>query len=465
MTADDVAYLSISELASRIANKQLSPIEVTEALLARIERHDGPLNSYITVMAESARDAAGRAEKAVGAGRPLGPLHGVPIGIKDLYATKGVRTTFACAAFADWVPDYDASAVERLVGAGAVIIGKLNMHEAAAGSSSLVSHAGPVRNPWNTDYVPGGSSGGSAAAVAAGLAYGALGSDTAMSIRHPAAYCGIVGLKPTYGRVSKHGALTLAWSLDHVGPMTRTVRDAALMLQVMAGHDVRDSASRDLPVPNYMTALDGNIRGLRIGVPRAHFFEGCDETTLAGVENAIVALEALGARVATCELPHAADATPVGRLILLAEAAAYHAQRMQDQPQLLSPQLRGMVTMGSMFTAVQYLQAQRTRTAITKSFIETMKQFDALVMPTTPLPACKAGDDKVHLTGPRQRNTMPFNLSGLPAISVPCGFTGNGMPIGMQIVGRPFDEATVLKVADAYERATEWHKQHPRQFL
>ena len=246
MTVDHTAYLSISELASQIARKQRSPVEVTEALLARIGRHDGAINSYITVMAESARNAAAQAEKAVREGRALGLLHGVPIALKDLFATKGVRTTFASAAFADWVPDYDASVVERLAEAGAVIIGKLNLHECAAGTSNLVSHAGPVRNPWNLDYIVGGSSGGSGAAVAAGLVYGAMGSDSAMSIRHPAAYCGIVGLKPTYGRVSKHGALALSWSLDTAGPMTRTVRDAALMLQVLAGHDIRDPSSRNL---------------------------------------------------------------------------------------------------------------------------------------------------------------------------------------------------------------------------
>jgi aspartyl-tRNA(Asn)/glutamyl-tRNA(Gln) amidotransferase subunit A len=232
--------------------------------------------------------------------------------VKDLFATRGIRTTFACAAFADWIPNYDATVLERLVDAGAIIIGKLNLHEAASGSSSLISHSGPVRNPWNPEYISGGSSGGSAAAVAAGLAYGALGSDTAMSIRHPAAYCGIVGLKPTYGRVSKHGALALAWSLDHVGPMTRTVRDAALMLRVIAGHDPRDSTSRDLPIPDYMAALNDDVRGVRIGIPRPHFFEGCSDATLAVVEKAIGVLGGLGARIENCELLHAATDDPRG---------------------------------------------------------------------------------------------------------------------------------------------------------
>jgi aspartyl-tRNA(Asn)/glutamyl-tRNA(Gln) amidotransferase subunit A len=465
MKGDEVALTSISELARRIAQRQLSPIELTENILARIESHDGILNSYITVMTESARAAAKRAEEDVRAGRPLGLLHGVPVAVKDLFATQGTLTTFACAAFADWIPAYDAAGVERLLEAGAIIIGKLNLHEAASGSSSLISHSGPVRNPWNPEYIAGGSSGGSGAAVAAGLAYGALGSDTAMSIRHPAACCGIVGLKPTYGRVSKHGALALAWSLDHVGPMTRTVRDAALMLQAIAGHDPRDSASKDLPVPDYIAGLDDGARGLRIGIPRPHFFENCTDATLAAVEQAIDVLRNLGARMEDCELPHAADAPPVSRLILLAEAAAYHAQRFRSQPELLGRDLRVLVEMGSMFTAVQYLQAQRTRHVITKAFNETMQRFDALIMPTAPLPPCKASDDNASLTAPRNRNTLPFNLTGLPAISVPCGFTADGMPIGLQIVGHPFDEAILLRIANAYEQATPWHTRHPEQFL
>lgn len=463
MTVED-PFLSMSDLASRIAEKQITCAEVTESLLSRITRYDEALNSYITVMADSARDAAAQADKAIEDGRPLGRLHGVPVAVKDLYATKGVRTTFACAAFANWVPDHDAAVIERLVAAGAIIIGKLNLHEAASGSSSLISHFGPVRNPWNTAHVAGGSSGGSGAAVAAGLAYGALGSDTAMSIRHPAAYCGIVGLKPTYGRVSKRGALALSWSLDHVGLMTRTVRDAALMLQAMAAYDPGDPASRDQPVPDYMTSLEASIRGLRVGIPRVHFFERCEGETLAAVDKAIGVLQELGAETASCELPYAEDASLVGRTILMAEAAAYHAQRLQDEPHLLGTDLRGMLGMGSMFSAVQYVQAQRTRNVIARAFAEAMRSYDVLVMPTTPLSACQASEDRANLTVPRMRNTMPFNLTGLPAVSVPCGFTEERLPIGLQIVGHAFDEATVLRCANAYERATVWSTQHPAQF-
>lgn len=461
MTNDDITSTSLSGLVQQIARGQFSPVELTERTLGRIETHDRVINSYITVMADSSRAAAKLAHEAVRAGRRLGPLHGVPIAIKDLFATKGVRTTFACAAYADWIPDYDATVVQRLVDAGAIIIGKLNLHELAAGSSSLVSHFGPVRNPWNPEYIAGGSSGGSAACVAAGLACGALGSDTVMSIRHPAACCSIVGLKPTYGRVSKYGALPLAWSLDHVGPMTRTVRDAALMLQVIAGYDPRDPASKDLPVPDYLTGLESGVRNLRIGVPRPHFFEECTASTLAAIDETIATFRSLGALIEDCELPHASDVSAAGRTIVLAEATAYHAERVRSHPDLFSPSFVLTTEAGSKLTAVQYVQAQRTREVITRAFTEAIGRFDALIMPTTPLPACKASEDVAALTWKRSRNTFPFNLTGFPAISLPCGFTDDGMPIGLQVVGRPFDEVTILRVANTYEQATRWHTMRP----
>ena len=461
MTADDTAFTSLTEIAQRIARGEVSAADVTEATLSRIETCDKVLNSYITVMADSARQAARRADADVQNGHALGALHGVPIALKDLLATKGVRTTFACAAFADFIPDDDATVVKRLTAAGAIIVGKLNLHEAAAGSSSLVSHFGPVHNPWNCDYIAGGSSGGSAACVAAGLAYGALGSDTAMSIRHPAAQCGIVGLKPTYGRVSKHGALPLSWSLDHIGPMTRTVADAALMLRVMAGHDAADPSSRDVPVGDYLTNLNGGVKGLRIGVPRRFFFEECSAPTLAAVEAAIDTLRQLGARLEDCELSHAEDAAVAARAFILAEAAAYHAERLRNTPELMTAGLRTLVESGGLLTAVQYVQAQRMRQAITQTFVETICAFDALIMPTTPLTACKASEDHPGLTVPRSRNTFPFNLTGVPAISIPCGFAPDGMPIGLQLVGRPFDEAMLLRIAQAYEQATDWHTRRP----
>jgi aspartyl-tRNA(Asn)/glutamyl-tRNA(Gln) amidotransferase subunit A len=412
-------------------------------------------------MADSAREAAREVDATARAGKPLGPLHGVPIALKDLYATKDVRTTFACAAFADWTPDYDATVVTRLKQAGAIIIGKQNMHEAAAGSSSLVSHFGPVRNPWNVDYIAGGSSGGSAAALAAGLAAGALGSDTAMSIRQPAAYCGVVGLKPTFGRVSKHGALTLSWSLDHAGPMARSSRDAALLLQAIAGFDPQDPSSADIEVPDYLSALTGDLTGLRIGIPRRHFFEQCSPDVLAALELAIETLRRLGATVSDCELPAPEDTLMFGRAILRIEASAYHAERLSKRPELLSPGLRDMVEGGAQFSAVQYLQAQRVRNVLSQEFARAMEPFDALVTPTTPWPAERVAEDQPSKTGPRMRNTMPFNFAGLPAISTPCGFDERGLPIGLQVVGHSFDEATTLRIADAYELATEWIRRRP----
>lgn len=458
---DDLAYLGVAEAANAIAQGDLSARVLTDHLLARIEAIDPFLNTYITVMSESAREAAQNADVAVRAGRPLGPLHGVPIALKDLYATKGVRTTFACAAFADWTPEEDATVVKKLKASGAIILGKQNMHEAAAGSSSLVSHFGAVRNPWSLDHVAGGSSGGSAAALAAGLGPGALGSDTAMSIREPAAYCGVVGLKPTFGRVSKFGVLTLSWSLDHAGPMARSSRDATLLLQVIAGYDPKDASSVDVDVPNYLSALTDDIRGLRIGAPRRHFFEECSPATLASVEQAIGTLRHLGAIVSDCNLPDPEETLMLGRAILRIEAAAYHADRFREHPERLSPGLRDMVEGGSQFTAVQYLQAQRIRTLLTQQISAAMQPFDALITPTTPQPPEWIQEDKPSLTGPRMRNTMPFNFTGLPAVSTPCGFSEDGLPIGLQIVGRAFDEATVLQIADAYERATDWARKRP----
>ncbi|MBV8794692.1 MAG: Asp-tRNA(Asn)/Glu-tRNA(Gln) amidotransferase GatCAB subunit A [Hyphomicrobiales bacterium] len=461
MSADALAYVGVAEAASKIAEGRLSAVELIERLLERIEAVDPILNSYITVMADSAREAAREADVTARAGKPLGPLHGVPIALKDLYATKDVRTTFACAAFADWTPDYDATVVTRLKQAGAIIIGKQNMHEAAAGSSSLVSHFGPVRNPWNVDYIAGGSSGGSAAALAAGLAAGALGSDTAMSIRQPAAYCGVVGLKPTFGRVSKHGALTLSWSLDHAGPMARSSRDAALLLQTIAGFDPQDPSSADIEVPDYLSALTGDLTGLRIGIPRRHFFEQCSPAVLAALELAIETLRRLGATVSDCELPAPEDTLMFGRAILRIEASAYHAERLSKRPELLSPGLRDMVEGGAQFSAVQYLHAQRIRNVLSQEFARAMEPYDALVTPTTPWPAERIAEDQPSKTGPRMRNTMPFNFAGLPAISTPCGFDERGLPIGLQVVGHSFDEATTLRIADAYELATEWIRRRP----
>jgi aspartyl-tRNA(Asn)/glutamyl-tRNA(Gln) amidotransferase subunit A len=461
MTDQDLAFASIAELAPRLAARELSPVEVTEASLARIEQLEPRLNAFITVMAESARAAARAAEAAIMAGDHLGPLHGIPVGIKDLYATQGVATTYGSPLFADWVPGFDAAAVERLKRAGAVPIGKTNLHELAYGSTSANAHYGPVHNPWRADHHPGGSSGGSAAAVAAGMAYAAMGSDTGASIRQPAACCNLVGIKPTFGRVSKFGALPLAWSQDHAGPLTRTVRDAALVLQVLAGHDPRDPTSVPRAVPDFTATLEEGIRGRKIGVARAFFFDECDPEVAAAVEAALAVLENQGAIVEEIALPDMAAAFPVGTITIVVEGAAYHAADLRERPELFSDELRASFELGSFYTAVDYVQAQRLRHHLMIETERALAGFDAVIMPTSPVPATPIEGTPPEHAMLRPRNTMPFNVLGLPALSVPCGFTAGGLPIGLQIVGKAFDEAGILRIAHAYEQATDWHRRRP----
>jgi aspartyl-tRNA(Asn)/glutamyl-tRNA(Gln) amidotransferase subunit A len=461
MTDQDLAFASIAELAPRLAAREISPVEVTEAALARLEQLEPRLNAFITVTAESARHAARAAEAAIMAGHWQGPLHGVPVAIKDLYATRGVVTTFGSPLYADWVPDFDAAAVEQLKRAGAVLLGKTNLHELAYGSTSANAHYGPVHNPWRLDHHPGGSSGGSSAAVAAGLAYGAMGSDTGASIRQPAACAGIVGIKPTFGRLSKFGALPLAWSQDHAGPLTRTVRDAALMLQALAGHDPRDPNSVARPVPDLTAGIDRGVAGKRIGVVRAFFFEDCAADVVAAVDAALEVFENLGAQVEEIDLPDMAAAFTVGTITIAVEGAAYHAADLRERPELFSDELRAAFELGGFYRGVDYVQAQRLRRQLMDATERTMAGFDAVVMPTSPVPATPIAGSPPEHAMLRPRNTMPFNVLGLPAISVPCGFTADGLPVGLQIAGKAFDEAGVLQIAHAYEQATDWHRRRP----
>jgi aspartyl-tRNA(Asn)/glutamyl-tRNA(Gln) amidotransferase subunit A len=461
MTSDELVYASIAELAPRLAAKELSPVEVTEAALARIERLEPSVNAFIKVTAESARHAARAAEAAILAGNHLGPLHGIPIGIKDLYATSGVATTYGSPLYADWVPDFDAAAVERLKRAGAVLVGKTNLHELAYGSTSANAHYGAVHNPWRLDHHPGGSSGGSSAAVAAGMVYGAMGSDTGASIRQPAACVGVVGIKPTFGRVSKYGALPLSWSQDHAGPLTRTVRDAALILQALAGHDSRDPTSVQRPVPDFTAGLDAGIKGVRIGIARDFFFEDCDPEVVAAVEAALAVLEGQGAVLEEVALPDMAAAYTIGTITIAVEGAAYHAANLRERPEAFSDELRASFELGSFYSGVDYVQAQRLRRQLMVAGARAMAGFAAVVMPTSPVAATPIASSPPEHAMLRPRNTMPFNVLGLPAISVPCGFTSGGLPIGLQIAGHAFDEAGVLRVAQAYEQATDWHERRP----
>ena len=461
MTDGDLAFASIADLAPRLAARDISPVEVTDAALARLEQLEPKLNAFITVTAESARHAARAAEAAIQAGHYLGPLHGIPVAIKDLFATRGVATTFGSPLYAEWVPDFDAAAVEQLKRAGAVLLGKTNLHELAYGSTSANAHYGPVHNPWRLDHHPGGSSGGSSAAVAAGVAYGAMGSDTGASIRQPAACTGIVGIKPTFGRLSKFGALPLAWSQDHAGPLTRTVRDAALMLQALAGHDPRDPSSVDRPVPDFTAASDDGVAGLRIGVARAFFFEHCAADVAAAVDAALQVFEDLGARVEETLLPDMAAAYTAGTVTIAVEGAAVHAADLRERPGLFSDELRAAFELGSFYSGVDYVQAQRLRRHVMQATERAMADYDAVVMPTSPVPATPIAGTPPEHAMLRPRNTMPFNVLGLPAISVPCGFTRDGLPVGLQIVGKAFDEAGVLRIAHAYEQATDWHRRRP----
>ncbi|MBI1886054.1 MAG: Asp-tRNA(Asn)/Glu-tRNA(Gln) amidotransferase subunit GatA [Chloroflexi bacterium] len=462
MKADELQALTLAEAARLIAGRELSPRELTEECLERIEAVEPKLNAFITVTADEALEAARRAEGAIAAGEYRGPLHGIPVGLKDLFATRGVRTTAGSKIMADHVPDEDATVVRRLKEAGAVIVGKLNLHEFAFGATSVNPHYGPVRNPWDTGRIAGGSSGGSAAAVAAGECLAALGTDTGGSIRIPSSLCGIVGLKPTYGRVSRYGVVPLSWALDHVGPMCRTVEDAALVLGAIAGADPLDPSAADVVVPRFESRLDGDVKGLRLGVPREYFFDNVDAEVEAAVRGAVAVLEELGASVREVSLPHL-EATPHAvNAIMLPEALAYHQAWLKERPGDYGEDVRLRLELGATYPAVHYVQAQRTRSLIVEEWGRVFEEIDLLVTPATPIPAAAIGEAELTTTLALIRFTNPFNLSGQPAVSLPCGLTKTGLPIGLQLVGRWWDEATVLRAAHAYERANQWHKVRPK---
>ena len=456
----DATKLGLSEASELVRTKKVSPVELTQACLKRIERENPSLNTFITVTAETALAQAREAGAEIQGGKWKGPLHGIPVALKDLVDTAGVPTTAASALFKDRIPTQDAEIVRRLKAAGAVLLGKLNMHEFAFGGSSVISAFGPVRNPWQPEFSTGGSSGGSAAAVAAGLCFGAIGSDTGGSIRQPAGYCGIVGLKPTYGRVSTRGVIPLSWSLDHLGPMTRRVRDAALMLQALAGYDAEDTTSVNLPVPDYAEAL-GKKTSFRLGVPRAYFYEELNPEIQAALTAALTTLEKLTAEKRDIEVPTGNEASlPV----LFAEAYAYHQENIAKHPELYHPVTLKRIRGGAEITASAYIAARREIDQLRRATTKIFENVDIVVTPTSPVPPFKISDLLGDLDSMRAkeilmlRNTRPFNALGLPTISVPCGFTSAGLPIGMQLTGPAGGEAAVLSLAHSYEQATEWHK-------
>ena len=455
-------YLTIAEASALIRRHELSPVELTRAFLERIETLNDRLGAYVTVTAESALKDARAAESAIVQGEYRGPLHGIPVAHKDLYATEGIRTTCQSLVLLDWVPDHDATTVARLKEAGTLLLGKLAMTEFAA-SGPTDKPFPPARNPWNVDYNPGGSSSGSAAAVAAGLCIGALGSDTGGSIRNPASLCGVVGLKPTYGRVSRYGVVPLSWSLDHCGPLTWTVQDAALMLQALAGHDPKDPASSRLPVPDYSSALKGDVKGMVLGIPRRFFFDpqGMDSETLAAVEKAIEVLEQLGASTKVVDIPSLDYMLEACLCIHDSECYAYHEPNLKSQPHNYNEALRRHLRSAALYSAADYIQAQRVRALVKQEFDQVMTQVDALVTPMMIRPAWRFDQLDLDTASRLRYNSRPFNLTGQPAISVCCGFTSDGLPIGLQIAGRSFDEPTVLRIADAYERSTLWRQQRP----
>ena len=454
--------MTVSQLAPGIRSRKISPVELTRAVLDRIEELNPLLNAYITVDADGALKAARAAERQIAKRKVLGPLHGIPISLKDLYDTKGVRTTAGSKIMRDRIPGEDAAAVARLRAAGAVLVGKTNLHEFAFGSTTQNPHFGGTRNPHGTGRIPGGSSGGSAAAVAADMCIASTGSDTGGSIRTPSALCGIVGLKPTYGRVSLRGIVPLAWSLDHVGPMTKCVRDAALMLSAMAGHDPRDPTSADEKVPAYARALGKGVKKLRIGIDPSFCFVGVDEEVAASVRKALKLLETLGARVVEVRLPSIDLTSVVESILITTEAAAFHEADLRHRAADYGEDVRALLEGGSVFSAVHYIKAQRLRRIIQLEFAEAFKRIDLFAMPGAPVTAPPIGAQTVSIGGVETDLSMallrfacPSNLTGLPALSVPCGRSKDHLPIGLQLVGRAFDEATLLRAAHAFEEHSE----------
>ena len=454
-------YLTIRQAAGLLARREVSPVELAQAHLERIGRLQPSLHAFLTVTAERALADARAAEDALKRGEG-GPLLGIPIALKDLFCTAGIRTTAHSRVLANHVPAEDATVVARLRKAGTVLLGKLAMHEfATAGPASELAPA--ARNPWNTGYIPGGSSSGSGAAVAAGLCLAALGTDTGGSIRQPSSFGGIVGLKPTYGRVSRHGVIPLCWSLDHVGPIARTVEDAALVLQALAGPDPLDPTTSTNAVPDYPAALTGDVRGLRVGLPDYFFGPegGADREVLDAVHQAARALEGLGARVVEVAIPGLRAARPAHSVIHGVEAYAYHAANLHRQRQNYGPRLRQRLLVGALFSGADYARALRFRAAFRAELARIFEQVDLLATPTNPVTALPFEGLDPRRQSRAHSFTGPFNLAGLPAVSVPCGFSPAALPIGLQLVGRPFEEATVLRAAHAYEQHAGWYQRHP----
>ena len=458
---------TIVEASAALREGKVSSVELTKQCLLNIERLEPKLNAFITVTAEHALAQAKKADDELANGTDRGPLHGIPISLKDLYRTKGIRTTGGSLLYRDHVPDFDCAVVEKLNAAGAVMVGKTGLHELAYGVTSNNPHFGPVRNPWNTECIPGGSSGGAGAAVSAGMSFLSMGSDTGGSIRIPASYCGTVGLKPTYGLVSRYGVLPLGSSLDHMGPLNSSVRDAALTLAAIVGEDERDESSVARATTSYLPPENIDLKGIRIGVPDNFFTERVDPAVMARLRAMVQLAAGFGAQAEVVRVPDMEAINVIGRVILLSEASALMEPHAKDRTSF-GTDVRALLDQGMLLPATDYVNAQRLRSVYRRHFLALFQSIDVLFTPTTPLTAPKIGQATVLLDGQEEdtrlastRFVRGINVVGFPALSIPCGFDKGGLPIGLQIVGKPFDEVTILRVGAALEDATDFHRQEP----
>lgn len=469
MDKQEIPFLSAVELAQRIQSREVSPVEATEAYLARIAEVDGKLNSYITVCNDEAMAAAREAEAEISAGNYRGPMHGIPVAVKDQLNTRGIRTTGGSSILADNVPDEDATAIAKLKEAGSILLGKLNMSEFASGDAFHHPYGRP-RNPWDLDRNPGTSSSGSGAATAAFLCATSLGEDTGGSIRGPATFCGLVGIRPTWGRVSRYGMQAAAWSMDTAGPISRTVSDCAMTLEAIAGHDPKDPYTWNTPVPNYQANLSEDIRGLKVGVVRERVYSDVvDGEVGESVIRAIARLGELGADIEEISLPLMVHSAAISSLVIMVDAASLHKDGLAQRLDEYDYNNRIRLLAGSIVPAQAYQTALKARHALRQEILDALNRVDVLVMPTSSIPAslipASAGisskQEVLDGYAGRRSFTSPFNLASIPALSVPCGFTSGNLPIGLQIAGRPFDEQTVFNVAYAYEQANDWYQRHP----
>jgi aspartyl-tRNA(Asn)/glutamyl-tRNA(Gln) amidotransferase subunit A len=469
MIETDLAFTPVTELAQLVRERKVSPVELVRMYLERIDRWDDRLHAYVTVSRDAALEQAKQAEAAVTRGDRVGPLHGIPIAVKDQFLTKGIRTTNGTRALAEFVPDEDATAVTRLRDAGAILLGKLNMPEGGLLGTRDWPYGQP-RNPWNTEHEAGASSTGGGIAAAAALSAAALGEDTGGSIRNPASYCGVVGMRPTWGRVSRHGILPIVWSMDTAGPMTRTVADAALIMRTIAGHDPKDVFTARLPVPDYVGALDANVRGMRIGVIREYFESGLlDRETAEAVRAAAAVLGRLGAQVEEVSLPMILLAGVIFCAIADSGTAVQHRRELLTEPDLLDAGPRRRMLAASLLPVALYYKVEQARNLMRDQVRAVLERFDVLLCPSAPGPAGRIDraqvatwttEDLIRFWQ-RGSHTSPFSLAAVPALSMPCGYTVSGLPIGVQLVGRPFGEGTVLRAAHAYETNSDAHTKRP----